>query len=91
MLYAAKCFWPGVTEREVERAAANAAREATAVSRAGDPVRYLGAIVFPRDELVLYVFEGASRRMVMCASERAGIPCERLMESLWLRPPTSVS
>jgi hypothetical protein len=87
MLYAAKCFWPDVTEREVERAGAKAAREAATVSRAGHPVRYLGAIVFPRDELVLYVFEGSSRRMVMNTSERAGIPCERLMESIWLRPP----
>jgi hypothetical protein len=87
MLYAAKCFWPGVTEHEVERAAANAARVAVIISRGGHRVSYCGAIVFPRDELVLYVFESSSRRMVLRASERAGIPCERLMESLWLGPP----
>jgi Nickel responsive protein SCO4226-like len=87
MLYVAKCFWPGVTEREVERAAANAARVALIISRRGPRVSYRGAMVFPRDELVLCIFESSSRKMVIRASERAGIPCERLMESVWLRPP----
>jgi hypothetical protein len=43
--------------------------------------------VFPRDELVLCIFESSSRKMVIRASDGAGIPCERLMESVWLRPP----
>ena len=30
MLYAAKCYWPGVNESELEHAAADAAHEATA-------------------------------------------------------------
>lgn len=84
MLFAAKCYWPGVTEREIERVAADAVREAENVSRAGHGVTYVGAIVFPRDELVLCIFESSSRMMVVRTAERAGIPCERLMESFWL-------
>ena len=33
--YAAKCYWPGVTQALLERAAAAAAREAEKVSRTG--------------------------------------------------------
>jgi hypothetical protein len=84
MLYVAKCCWPGVTEREVERAAADAAHEAEQASRAGHAIRYIGAIVFPHNELVLCIFECSSRRIVMRTTERARIPCERLVESIWL-------
>jgi Protein of unknown function (DUF4242) len=89
MLYVAKCYWPDVTEREVQRVGVDAAREAATVLQAGDTVRYIGAIVFPQDDLVLCIFEGPSRRIVMRTTERAGIPCERLMESIWLGPPTA--
>ena len=84
MLYAAKCYWPGVTETDIEQVAA--------ASRAGDPeltangVAYLGSLLFSGDDLVLCLFEGPSRAAVKRASERAGIPCERLMDSVWLKP-----
>jgi len=84
MLYAAKCYWPGVTEDELERAVACAMREAETVSRRGKPVAYLGSLLFEDDELVLCLFESSSRTSVKQTTERAGIPCERLMESIWL-------
>jgi hypothetical protein len=84
MLYAAKCYWPGVTEPELEQVAASAAREAEKVSRSGKPVAYLGCLLFPDDELVLCMFESSSRTAVNQAAERAGMPCERLMKSIWL-------
>jgi hypothetical protein len=59
-------------------------READIVSRTGSPVAYLGSILFPDDELVLCLFESPSRAAVMEANERAGIPCERIMESILL-------
>ncbi len=79
-VYAAKCYWPGVNERQLERAAARA----TAASHAQTAVTYLGSILFQDDELVLCLFDAPSRAAVKQTSERAGIPCERVMESHWL-------
>ena len=82
MIYAAKCYWPGVTEQELRRAVARAVAETTA-SRA-DVAVYLGSILFQHDELVLCLFDAASRAVVRRTAERAGIPCERVMDSRWL-------
>jgi hypothetical protein len=35
---------------------------------------------------VLCMFEGPSKGAVKDVSERAGIPCERLMNSIWVQP-----
>ena len=86
MLYAAKCYWPGVTETELEPIATRATRTTRSVR---DGVNYLGSLMFRNDELVLCLFEGPSRTAVKQASERAGIPCERLMDSIWLAPDGS--
>ena len=82
MVFAAKCFWPGVTPAEVERATARAAQEARKASHAGNPVAYLGSIVFVDDDLLLCLFEASSRTAVWRTNERAGIPCERVMETV---------
>ena len=83
-LYAAKCYWPGVTERAIALAAGQAAAEAEAVSRAGTAVGYLGSILFRDDELVLCLFDAPSSAAVRRVAERAGIPCERVMNSQWM-------
>ena len=88
MVYAAKCYWPGVSKDQLQHAAGIAQREAEELSRSGKPVAYLGALLFPDDELVLFLFDSASRGAVTQANERAGIPCERLMQSVWLARPT---
>ena len=82
MLVAAKCYWPGVTEADLETIARRAAPTGPASTR--EPVAYLGSLLFTDDELVLCFFDGPSRRAVKRASDRAGIPSERLMESIWL-------
>ena len=84
MLYAAKCYWPGVTETDVEQVAARAGRAGLAAG--SNPVTYLGSLLFAGDDLVLCLFQGPSRAAVIQASDRLGIPCERLMHSLWLGP-----
>lgn len=87
MLFVAKCYWPGVTETELEALAARAPR--------GYPDRgevdYLGSLMFSADDLVLCLFEGPSRSAVHRAAERAGIPSERLMDCIWLAPGLSRS
>ena len=79
MLYAAKCFWPGVSEPRLRDAAA--AAEAHARTAA-----FAGALYLPGDELVLGLFESASRADVKRASELAGMPCERVIECVWVTP-----
>jgi hypothetical protein len=82
VLYAAKCYWPGVTEADIDQLTRRAS-QAGARSNRGE-VEYLGTLLFGDDDLVLCLFEGSSRAAVHHASERAGIPCERLMSSVWL-------
>jgi hypothetical protein len=85
MLYAAKCYWPGVTELELGRLAARVAVDPEDGS--GEPARtYLGSLLFPGDQLVLCLFEASSVETVRGASERAGLPCERVMNAVWLGP-----
>jgi len=56
MLYAAKCYWPGVTRADVEQIAARAT-DACVGARCG-PITYLGSLLFAADDLVLCLFEG---------------------------------
>jgi Protein of unknown function (DUF4242) len=87
MFYAAKCYWPGVTEAEVQRAATRAVRATeTGPGHSGSDVAYLGSILFPDDALVLCLFQAPSRSAVQQVSRRAGTPCERIMDTVWLAP-----
>ena len=89
MLYAAKCYWPGVTQADLDSVAERAAQPGPGPGR--DRVAYLGSLLFAADDLVLCLFRGASRAAVIQASDRLGIPCERLMEPIWLPPRQPVS
>jgi len=80
MLYAAKCYWPGITGRELSRVA-DRARHTSSKPR---DAAYLGALLFEADDLVVCLFEAESRSAVSQASDRLGIPCERVMEPVWL-------
>jgi hypothetical protein len=82
MLYAAKCYWPGVTEADLEQVGERAATAGLGPGRGG--VAYLGSLLFAADDLVLCLFQGSSRAAVIRASDRLGIPSERLMDSAWL-------
>jgi hypothetical protein len=81
MLYTAKCFWPGAGEDEIRLAAARATRDAAQRHAA-----FRGALYLPADELVLCLFEAMSPSSVKSESESAGMPCERVMETVWIAP-----
>jgi hypothetical protein len=84
MLYAAKCYWPGVSQSELEQVAT---RTLTASPQpAHSDVVYRGSLLFKDDDLVRCLFEGPTRIAFKRASEQAGIPCERVMQSVWLGP-----
>jgi hypothetical protein len=66
-----------------------------AVARAGTPdelqAPFAGALYLPGDELVLCLFEAASPESVKRASECAGMPCERVIETVWVAPEVASS
>ena len=78
MLYTAKCFWPGVTEDEL--------RLAVARTDSVQGAAFRGALYLLRDELVLCLFHAPSPELVKQASERAGMPCERVIDTVWVDP-----
>ena len=82
MLYAAKCYWPGISASEFEGDAA--LRLADPPSEGPIQPAYLGSLLFVEDELVLGLYRASSRSDVMRAATQAHIPCERVMESMWL-------
>jgi len=84
MLHAAKCYWPGVTRADLDSVAERAAQAGPGPGR--DHAGYLGSLLFAADDLVLCLFQGPTRAAVIQASDRLGIPCERLMEPEWLPP-----
>ena len=89
-LYAAKCYWPDATEAHVASGLltlrAMATRRALHADRlTGAPnAESRGALFFPLDGLALCVFEAASAGDVKRASEQVGLPCERVMQAVWL-------
>jgi hypothetical protein len=84
MLYTAKCFWPGIDAAEFERVASSRLSRRSTESL---DIVYRGALLFPDDELVLCLFGAASRAVVKQAAERASVPCERVIASIWLPAP----
>jgi Protein of unknown function (DUF4242) len=86
MLYTAKCYWPGVTAEELARASERALETTTRLPPGRSRAIYLGSVLFPGDDLVLCLFEADSRAAVKRASDAARIPCERVMDTLWISP-----
>ena len=71
-------YWPGVTEADVRLAAA-------ALRAAGGPdIRYLGSILMPGDEVVLFRFDAVSARRVAASGEQAGLRCDRVISAVFL-------
>lgn len=80
MLYAAKCYWPGVSED----ALLNAAHRAGEQSGTGNRPVFRGLLYLPSDQTALSLFEADSAVSVKQASESAGMPCERVIATVWV-------
>jgi hypothetical protein len=80
-LFVVECFWPGVTRAHVE--AANARARAAARQRAGS-LRFIGSLLVPGDEVVLFQFTAPSSEEVVSTSREAELPFDRVTESVWL-------
>ena len=80
--FVAECFWPGVNAADIEAADTRARLSADALAREGDPVAYLGSVLFPSDEVVFFEFSSLSADVVRRVSELAAIPFARIVESV---------
>jgi hypothetical protein len=78
--YLAECFWPGVKEADLHALDDRAARCADELTRAGEPIRYLGSLLLREDEVVLCLFQGP-KDTIHTAATRARIPFERILEA----------
>jgi hypothetical protein len=82
MLYAAKCYWPGVTEDDLR----DAADRAHTHNNTGDRPIFRGLLYLPGDETALSLFEADTAASVKQASESVGMPCERVIATVWVAP-----
>lgn len=62
----------------VERGAERARLGAEALSREGEPVRFVRSLFVPEDETCFFVFEAASAEVVRAAAQRAALPFDRV-------------
>jgi Protein of unknown function (DUF4242) len=79
--YVAECFWPGVTRAELEALDGRAAYFARRTSGTEQPVRYIGSMLMPEDEVVFCFFEGRSAGAIASAARGAQIPFARIVAS----------
>jgi hypothetical protein len=78
--FVAECFWPGVTERDLDAVDTRAVTAAKRLAGEGRGVRYLGSLLFQEDEVVLCMFAG-EEHAVRETAVAASIPFERIVAS----------
>ena len=80
--YLAECFWPGVTEADLNDIDTRARESAEASATKGWAVSYIGSLLLPGDEVLFCFFEGPSATAVEAVAKRAAIPFSRILESI---------
>lgn len=78
--FAVERYWPGVTNPGLVAAAAAARDAAKAMADAGLVVRFVDAFVARDDQVVVTVFEAASREAAQAAVDLAGLPYDRITQ-----------
>lgn len=76
--YLVECYWPGVSEQQLVRVIGRALRHEAIWT----DVTWVDSVIVLADEIVLCVFEGPSKHAVEAATRCAGIPAERVVESV---------
>jgi Nickel responsive protein SCO4226-like len=79
--YLVECYWPAVTEQQHAAAAGRARAAAGELRPRGRGLEFLGSILIPAEETVFCLFAGCEED-VRAASQRAGLPFERVLESI---------
>jgi hypothetical protein len=76
-----ECYWPAVTDEAHAAAAGRARVAARELARRGRELAFLGSILIPAEETVFCLFAGR-KDDVLTASRQAGLPLERVLESI---------
>ena len=76
--FVAECFWPDVTEADLEALDNRVERAAAELVR--PRVWYRGSILLREDEVVLCQFDGPADT-VRAVAERAQVPFERILQT----------
>lgn len=79
--YLVECYWPGVTAETLGIATERAQHAVATMRRRGRELRFFGAILVPADETVFCLFNGTEAD-VRAVTDEAGVPYERVLESL---------
>jgi|SRR5690242_1058220 hypothetical protein len=79
--YLVESYWPGVSVEKLTAAAGRAQHATNEVRARGGELRFHGSMLIPADETVFWFFTGEEAD-VRSVSERAGVPFERILESL---------
>ena len=82
MLYTAKCYLPGVTEDDLRDACERAHQQ----NDANEGPLFRGLLYLRSDDTALSLFEADSAASVEQASESVGMPCERVIATVWVAP-----
>jgi hypothetical protein len=77
-----ECYLPGIAESDVAAAGERARRVADELRAGGRDVAYLGALFVAADEAVFHQFRSIDAGLVVEASRMAGLPFERVVESI---------
>jgi hypothetical protein len=78
--YLVESYWPGISASALAAAAQRTRSAAAALRRRGSDVDLVGWIFVPTDETVFWLF-GGRESDVRSASEQAGVPFARVLES----------
>jgi hypothetical protein len=79
--YLVECYWPGVSEETVAALSDHVRSVSAEFRRDGIAVDLVESILVPGDETVFCIFTGDEEH-VRAVSARAGVPLERVVESL---------
>lgn len=80
--YLVESYWPGAS---AERLGCAGDRAVAAAADLGAGVVFIGSILVPADETVFSLFDGREDD-VRAVTSRAGVPVERIVESLRINP-----
>jgi hypothetical protein len=80
-VYMVECFWPDITKNHAEEALAKLERFHDS-PLGEDPVRPIACFLVPSDGMAFFLFAGRSAAMVEKAGEAAGLPFDRIVETV---------
>jgi hypothetical protein len=80
--YAVECFSPAIDRQAVLLSGDRVTTAAAELRERGRWVEYMGALLFPQDEVVFHLFRATGPDTVREASVGAGMEFERVVESI---------